>query len=340
VHNLLSVGGHGTMRLILRLSGENIALARAEAMAGIEALGDRSARGRLRGNCLHVETSTDPLKLAERIALCHKISTELAIGSRKEIGERLERIQLSGGSFRMTTLGFEEPSEALRVQRELGRILARRYEVDLDSPDEVFEIHAGRRLRLARVVATINRSSFEKRKGSCRPFEKPISLHPKFCRALVNLSRLPPGGTLLDPFCGTGGILIEAGLANGRPLGSDISGEMISGCALNLAHFGIEAKLEVCDVSETLERFGKVDAIATDPPYGRSSSTRGEGLEVLYRRFLSIAAELLPQGHFLATVVPMQFKGRFKHPDFQLHSHHPLRVHRSLTRVFLVLRRR
>lgn len=328
------------MRLILRLSGENIALARAEAIAGMQALGDQDASSRLLGNCLLAETSVDPIKLAERIALCHGISVELAVGSRKEIGEELENVQLSGDSFRMTTVGFKEPLEALKLQSDLGRILARRYSVDLDSPDEVLEIHAGRRMRLARVVAAIDRSSFERRKGSHRPFEKPVSLHPKFCRALVNLSRVPPEGTLLDPFCGTGGILIEAGLVEGRPLGSDISGEMVSGCALNLAHFGIEAKLEVCDVSEALERFGKVDAIATDPPYGRSSSTRGEDLQVLYRRFLLTASELLPQGHFVATVVPKQFVGRFRHPGFQLHSRYLLRVHRSLTRAFLVLRKR
>ncbi|MDD2786313.1 MAG: DNA methyltransferase [Patescibacteria group bacterium] len=49
-------------------------------------------------------------------------------------------------------------------------------------------------------------------------------LPPKLARMMVNLAQTPDGGTLLDPFCGSGTILMEAALATSRTkiIGSDI----------------------------------------------------------------------------------------------------------------------
>ena len=75
----------------------------------------------------------------------------------------------------------------------------------------------------------IDRTCFEERKVQHRPFFSPISLHPKLARVLVNISAIKRDETLLDPFCGTGGILIEAGLIGAKVIGSDIEEKMIEG---------------------------------------------------------------------------------------------------------------
>ncbi len=50
----------------------------------------------------------------------------------------------------------------------------------------------------------------------------PARLHPDTARALVRgLAR--PGGVVLDPFCGSGTVLVEARLAGYRALGSDVN---------------------------------------------------------------------------------------------------------------------
>ncbi|NIP34812.1 MAG: methyltransferase domain-containing protein, partial [Thermoplasmata archaeon] len=90
-----------------------------------------------------------------------------------------------------------------------------------------------------------------------RPFSHPISLHPKYARAMVNLAKVPLGGRILDPFCGTGGVLIEAALLGYEPLGSDIDPRMVEGSRRNLEAMGLQAGLEVADVSDagaTLEK--------------------------------------------------------------------------------------
>jgi tRNA G10 N-methylase Trm11 len=55
-------------------------------------------------------------------------------------------------------------------------------------------------------------------------------LPPKLARILVNLAATPDGGTLLDPFCGSGTILMEAALATkaAHIIGSDIEAKQIS----------------------------------------------------------------------------------------------------------------
>ena len=58
-----------------------------------------------------------------------------------------------------------------------------------------------------------------------KPKRHPAMLKPKLARLLVNLTGAKK--QLLDPFCGTGSILIEAGVLGLKPLGSDIDPKMI-----------------------------------------------------------------------------------------------------------------
>jgi len=181
----------------------------------------------------------------------------------------------------------------------------------------------------------IDRGQFEERKVALRPFFSPISLHPRFARALVNLSRIRKGGRLLDPFCGTGGIAIEAALVGAKVLGSDISQEMITGCMENMAHFGAAWEdMKRADVGHILDVFGKVDAIVTDPPYGRSATTNKEPPLDLHKRALTSMADALKEGGTLAVVFPeLCHKGR---KDLKLREMHIQRVHRSLTRHYCI----
>lgn len=50
----------------------------------------------------------------------------------------------------------------------------------------------------------------------------PARLHPTLARRLIE-ALCPPGGTVLDPFCGSGTVLVEARLAGRRPTGVDLN---------------------------------------------------------------------------------------------------------------------
>src|SRR5207245_3225106 len=132
----------------------------------------------------------------------------------------------------------------------------------------------------------------------------PISLHPKFARALVNLARVPMAGTVLDPFCGTGGVLLEAMQLGLRGVGLDRGEGMVLRTRTSL-HPGDRAPdLAVADAGRPPLRAGSVHGIATDPPYGRAASTRGEAIDRLYARAFAAFADLLPRTGHLAILLP------------------------------------
>ena len=71
-------------------------------------------------------------------------------------------------------------------------------------------------------------------------------LPPKIARILVNLAVGqvdPEGKTLLDPFCGSGTILLEAGVMKMRLFGNDLDPVQTAGAKRNLDFFGLTSKL-------------------------------------------------------------------------------------------------
>ncbi len=181
---------------------------------------------------------------------------------------------------------------------------------------------------------------YNARKPHKRPYFHPTSLNPKMARVLVNLARVKRGDTVLDPFCGTGGILIEAGLIGMRVLGCDISDDMVEGCTRNLIHYGVvNGRIRACDALKLAEFSEKVDAIVTDLPYGRSSYMTDRDKERFYAGFMASAAAALSSGKHLVVVLPAS-ADLPPAPEFDVREKHEVYVHKSLTRRIYVLKRR
>jgi tRNA (guanine10-N2)-dimethyltransferase len=143
-------------------------------------------------------------------------------------------------------------------------------------------------------------------------------------------------GTLLDPFCGTGGVVLEAAEIGLRPIGSDRDRRMVAGTRTALRARGADGGLAVADAGRLPFRHGTVHGIATDPPYGRASSTKGETIRGLYERAFRAFADLLPRGGHAAVVLPDPSMIDLASNAFDLVESHALRVHRSLARHFCV----
>jgi tRNA (guanine10-N2)-dimethyltransferase len=158
---------------------------------------------------------------------------------------------------------------------------------------------------------------------------------------MVNLARTPRNGILLDPFSGIGGILIEAGLIGAKPMGIDIDREMIEGAKKNLEAYGVkDFELMVGDARKLPEL--EVDAIATDPPFGRQASTAGVSIEELYGEVLPSMARALKRGRYVCITSPAEFRLEelATGAGFEFIESHEQRVHRSLTRRVYVFRRK
>ena len=129
------------------------------------------------------------------------------------------------------------------------------------------------------------RESFKEREPKLRPFNRPFTLKPKFARALVNLTK---GKLIVDPFVGTGTILIEAFFSKRDYFGIERDWKVIKGCYKNLEFFGLKKKVVLSDALFIDKLLNKLYdfSLVTDLPYGKSSSLFGKSLIDLYEEFL------------------------------------------------------
>lgn len=103
-----------------------------------------------------------------------------------------------------------------------------------------------------------------------RPFFRPVSLEPRLARSAVNIAAGTDDGYVIDPMCGTGGILIEAALTNRPTLGIDFDPVMVDGSKQNIEWAGVDAEVRRGDATR-FDLPDNVAAVVVDPPYGRNS---------------------------------------------------------------------
>jgi tRNA (guanine10-N2)-dimethyltransferase len=168
----------------------------------------------------------------------------------------------------------------------------------------------------------------------------PATMPPKIARCMVNLSRARPEKSFADPFCGVGGIVIEAALIGCKVLALDASSYMLRGIRKNVKHFSLDTAGIIMGDARSLP-FQELDAIATDPPYGRDSSTRGLRVNDLIRDFLLGAIDSLTRGAHLCISAPSEIdlEGYAQDAGFRIKERHLVRIHSSLTRQFIVAKK-
>jgi tRNA (guanine10-N2)-dimethyltransferase len=227
------------------------------------------------------------------------------------------------------------------IVKGLAEIYTKNRKVILENPDiEIRSLITDSKLYVGSKISEIDRSQFEDRKVQHRPFFSPISLHPKVARALVNLTLIRRNQVLLDPFCGTGGILLEAGLMGIRVIGSDVEEKMIEGCKKTLDFYKIKySKLYCSDIGEIQNYVDNVDAIATDLPYGKSTTTKGEKMDQLYERAFESMSKILKKGG--KAVIGLSNKDLIPLGQnyLKFEEKYDFKIHRSLTRYFAVFRK-
>lgn len=279
--------------------------------------------------------------IASRLALTHRLGRYLGASTIDDAVRHAGDLDLPSGSIAVRAKRFQGSSVEVDLNKlaaRIGGVVAGGRKVDLTSPEVELGLFVSDRVHFYLREAAVDRSQFETRKVAERPFFSPISLHPKFARAVVNMTFVQRGGRLLDPFCGTGGVLIEAATIGVKACGSDISPAMVEGCIRNMEHFDLPwDRIEVADIGDIGEVFGKVDAVATDPPYGRATSTMKEPLGELYDRAMASIATVLDRGVRACVVLPRPCP---RSEGMELVHHHLQKVHRSLSRNYCVLRRR
>jgi tRNA (guanine10-N2)-dimethyltransferase len=228
------------------------------------------------------------------------------------------------------------------LERKLGEIILKKAigaKVKLKTPKRVFlGIITENRFVFGLKLAEVATKPFTERRPRKRPFFQPSAVAAKLARCMVNLAKVKSGSLVLDPFCGTGSFLIEAGLIGCKVIGADAQRHMAEGALANLSYFHVKPEaMVVADAEHAPIR--KADGIITDPPYGRTASTLGKSTEQIVKAALPEFQSILDSKKRVCIASPRTISiGKiaegvgFKH----LESHH-VYVHRSLTREIAVL---
>ncbi len=307
--------------LLIYLSGKNPAMARWEVIRLARRRGDRVKV--FEGRIIGVET--DDELFYTRLAYFKVMGHLWAILKGKKDISRLKESELptytlDNQPFVVRTFGKRSHTWEQRVGWWLEG------EVNASSPKTVVGVILGKKVYV--VAPARFPENFSVRDAKNRPYFHPASLNARDARAIVNLSAVLPGETLLDPFCGAGGLLIEAGLVGAKVVGVEIREDVAEGCRQNLRHFRVTGEIIVGDSTEIA--LPPADVVATDLPYGRSTYVPAQ-LEQLYRKaFQNIVDHM--RGKYAVFVADRDVSHLLSSAGFLVERVIKWYVHKSLTR--------
>jgi len=335
------------MKLMFELSKEHPTLPAAEVRATLNAEQMDATLISSNEDVVIVETKPNEAgirRVAERLALTFGID-ELLFSCPTSLDEILRNAEKHPlppeGSIAIRCKNRSSRIHSEQLIDLLGDVYTKKRVVNLTNPDrEVRAVVTDRTTYLGIKKAGLDTSHFQQRRGHLRPFLSPITLHPKIARALVNLSQIKKQQTFLDPFCGTGGILIEAGLIGANIVGSDIEQKMIDGSKKNLEFYHLNNYQLYCtDIENIIQYAPSVDAIATDFPYARATTTKGEQLLRLYNRAFETIANVLKKNKYAVVGLSDEGVRTIGEQYLSVIATYPVKSHRSLTRYFIVYQR-
>ena len=179
-------------------------------------------------------------------------------------------------SFRVTTRrSGEHPFSSIDVQRRAGAALFERYRLAVDLTGFDREVRVDVRGQRCLVSVQLTRDPLSGRQ--LRLYNPGAALKANVACALLRLAGVERG-RLLDPFCGSATIPIEAArLYPGLEIAaSDYSPRAVEGARRNLEAEGLEARIALAlhDMSDLPEVHppGGFDAIVTNPPSACASA--------------------------------------------------------------------
>lgn len=364
------------MKLFLRLSQEHYTLPPAEVKAVIEAENIKANVKLVAQGLITIDINPEMdfeevyQILIKRLGYTHEISHLIKESTINELEKdflsinwenyidtnfaiRLKRINDTGCKYQEISLenAYQgnmdyKTAEAQAIERRLGHLTLEKYsniKVKLNNPQTYIHILIeSDNAYIGIKKFKMDKKYFQKMKAHKRPFFYPGSMDPKLARCMVNLTRVKEGDTVLDPFCGTGGILIEAGKVGAKVLGSDIDKKMVFGTQKNLRFAGInEFDIEHAD-ARTIVLDEKVNAVVTDPPYGISSSTLGNSSGEVFKQFLTSICNLLADDGLLCMASPhyLNIEPFLNESGLELQEKYEIRMHKSLTRVISLIHKK
>lgn len=229
-------------------------LARAELVSLFKTYSCTSIQFNSSSPIVKAQSSKQPTRVIDRAVLTKYLA--------EEIEENEYSVRLSGKTFCCIVCGenknFVLDTEVRKIKQKAGA------KVCLDNPDLYIIIVPEEKLIGIRIMPQ-RRSRLFKFPLS-RKVSHPSILAPKFCRIMINLAEVRENESILDPFCGTGSILLEGEDMMIKSFGLDVQRHMCSASKEN----GLR-NIVCCNSLLLPVKTNSVRAVVTDIPYGHST---------------------------------------------------------------------
>ena len=214
----------------------------------------------------------------------------------------------TAASFRVTSKRVGEHSfTSVDVQKVAGAALVEHYACAVSLKNFALNVRVDVYDQLCLVSLQLTERSLSKR--YIRVYQPRTALKTPVAYAMLQFAELENGGgPLLDPFCGSGTILIEAAqlFSDMEIYGSDFFPEAVEGARFNIEDLGLSERIQIRQVdARALGKDYPADyfrAIVTNPPYGVHVG-RKLHFPTFYRIFLEQAWKVLVPGGMLALMV-------------------------------------
>lgn len=181
-------------------------------------------------------------------------------------------------SFRLRILKSQNREKQIKA---IANIIGKNKQVNLTTFEEEYGIlQTTKNIYVSKKIWE-NTDDYYSRNPINRPIMHPTSLKPRFAKAMINLAN--PKNELYDPFCGSGGILLEACMLGLKTYGTDLDKTMVLYAHRNLKHYGVKANLAIKDGFTPTRNY---EAVVTDIPYGKNSKLKG-GVQDFLNTFIN-----------------------------------------------------
>ena len=344
------------MDIVFILSGEHKTLPKAEIIACLQAENVSFTIKFHEFGILILKILNKDSKIIEsignRIAYTHEVCKLIIETDTANLYESVEKHQwnkiiLKNYAVRVKNvipnIDFDSQAMEIQIGGIIKQSLGNNVKVNLENPETFLRcIVINNKIFISeRIVKRVKKHYFTL-KPHKRPFFYPGSMSPKLARGMSNLSRIKKDSIVLDPFCGTGGILIEAGIIGAKVLGMDIDEKMVEGTIKNLKYCNIKDFDVFQGDARNINLQYKIDAIVTDPPYGISASTAGLDSKKIYQDSLLSMQDVLKEDGFICVATPhyLDFQEIVNYTKFKIIEQYEIRMHKSLTRVISVLKKK
>lgn len=244
-----------------------------------------------------------------------------------------------GRSYRVIVrVAGRHPFRREQVEAAVGRALAALLPHWVQARESAAAVEVWVHVAGGRTVVGLRVSNDELAQRRYKRAHLPASLKPTVARALALWSEPRPSDIVLDPLAGAGTVLRERAEAGRAALiaGGDIDPAAVAAARTNA---GRQAALALWDATRLPVLSGRVDALITNPPYGRQHEPP-DGIERLYRGLLREAARVLrPGGRCVVLTGEPAILGRVVPAALRVRSRHRLLVRGLAATAFIMERR-